>query len=58
MACRGQVECISQARVVRKAVGQAAMKALGSELRAYLEPTQVGVGTRLGAEAVVHVARQ
>ena len=40
------------------AVGKAAIKALNSELRAYLEPVQVGVGTRLGAETVVHVARQ
>ena len=42
----------------RRLVGKVLVKEADGEVRRYLEPVQVGVGTRCGTEAVVHVARQ
>jgi hypothetical protein len=39
-------------------VGKAVVSTVRNEVREYLEPVQVGVGTPLGAEAIVHTARQ
>ena len=42
----------------RRLVGKALSGAVIEELRLLLEPTQLGVGTRGGAEALVHTTRQ
>ena len=42
----------------RRLVGKLLAKADAEQVREHLEPLQVGVGTKLGAEAVVHVVRQ
>ena len=39
-------------------MGKLLAKADAETVREYLEPLQVGVGTKLGAESVVHVVRQ
>ena len=42
----------------RRLVGKLLAKAGTEKVREHLEPLQVGVGTQLGTEAVVHVVRQ
>ena len=42
----------------RRLVGKVLAQTIIEDVREYLEPLQVGVGTQGGAEAVVHVVRQ
>ena len=43
---------------LRRLVSKCLLDSVAQEAKSRLEPLQVGVGTKLGVEAVVHVARQ
>ena len=43
---------------LRRLTSKLALEDTASDLRAYLEPIQVGVGSRFGCERIVHTARQ
>ena len=43
---------------IRRIIGKAAVKAHGHDIRAYTEPTQLGVGSKGGAETAIHTTRQ
>ena len=49
---------IAVGEVWRRLVGKALLEFSGDDIRAALEPIQVGVGTSGGAEAIVHTLRQ
>ena len=49
---------IAVGEVLRRLVGKAAATEAAPDLRAFLEPVQLGVGSKFGCERVVHVARQ
>jgi hypothetical protein len=49
---------IAVGETLRRLVAKLALSASECEFRDYLEPTQVGVGTRYGSESIIHVVRQ
>lgn len=53
----GGLRPIAIGEVLRRLVSKLAMARVRHEAQAYLEPHQVGVGTRGGGEAVVHAAQ-
>ena len=54
----GDLRPIAVGEVLRRLVSKCMLDSCSDEAKARLEPLQVGVGTRQGAEATVHVARQ
>ena len=54
----GSLRPIAIGETLRRLVGKALAKDASEDFQAYFEPTQVGVGSKGGAEAVVHAVRQ
>ena len=49
---------IASGETLRRLVGKALCQTVQDDIRAYLEPVQVGVGCPLACEAVIHVVRR
>ena len=54
----GDLRPVAVGETWRRLAGKALAAACAEETRAYLEPVQLGVGSRGGAEGIVHVVRQ
>eukprot|EP00973_Karenia_brevis_P092549 12412956-Karenia_brevis.AAC.1 len=55
---QGGLRPIAVGETWRRLISKMLMATISDDIHAYLEPLQVGVGTKGGAEAVVHVVRQ
>ncbi len=54
----GVLRPIAIGETLRMLTGKIQAKDAGEDFQAYFEPTQVGVGSKGGAEAAVHAVRQ
>ena len=54
----GGLRPIAVGETWRRLVGKTLAATIAEPIRAHLEPVQVGVGSKGGAEAIIHVARQ
>ena len=55
---QGDLRPVACGDTLRRITGKAAFAEAGDEIRALLEPLQMGVGTPCGAEAMIHTTRQ
>ena len=53
----GALRPVAVGEVWRRMVGKLLLRTVGEDVTRYLEPTQVGVGTKGGSEAVIHTLR-
>jgi len=54
----GGLRPVAVGETLRRLVGKVLASVVSEDIKSYLEPLQVGVGTKGGCEAVVHVVRQ
>ena len=55
---RGWLRPIAIGETLRRLTGKILAKEASEDFKLYFEPTQVGVGSKGGAEAAVHAVRQ